>query len=167
MTRRTGLDRAIVALCGAFIAILAVSAYYERDVLLLHIFQSLIYVAILWLSLRHSKWGYGVGISIAALWNTFNLFSGFFSGGTRVWSAFLSTGQISDPVQWVAPLAGIDHLALIVCCVLAYARLPSKSVRDLGILLGSFVSVTVYFLTIIALTWSQFLPRIKEILFGG
>ena len=40
-----------------------------------------------WLSLRGSKWGYGIGISIAFLWDFYNLFTGFvFRAGVRQWT---------------------------------------------------------------------------------
>src|SRR5258708_7328286 len=50
----------------------------------LHVLQSLIYVTVIWLSLQRSKWGYAIGISIALIWNSYNLFTGFvFRAGFR------------------------------------------------------------------------------------
>lgn len=166
MAKYTKLDVAIVALSIGFIIILLVSGYFERDVLALHLFQSLIYVAIIILSLKHNKWGYGIAISIAAFWNTFNIFSGFFSAGIHQWGIFLSTRRITNPVNLVAPPAGLDHLALIICSAWAYARLPNKKISDIWVLLGSFVLSVGYLLVMIALLWSQFLPRMKQIIFG-
>jgi hypothetical protein len=158
MTSYSKLDWCIVALSTIFIVILILSGYFERDVFVLHLFQSLIYVAIIVLSFKHNKWGYGIGISIAVLWNTFNSFSGFvFVAGTRQWSNFLNTGRITNPVDLLALPAYFDHLALIACLVWAYTRLPNKKPGDLGILLASFVGVTVYFMGIIAIFWPQFL----------
>ncbi len=156
------LEIAIAALCAGFIVVLLVSGYFERDVLVLHLFQSLIYVAVAALSFRHSKFGYGMGISIAAFWNGYNLFlSGFIGAGFRQWAAFFRTGRVTNPVHLVATPAGIIHFALIACLIWAYARLPNKRARDVFILLASSVVVTAYFIAIIAVFWPQFLPRMK------
>jgi hypothetical protein len=166
MAKYTTLDIAIVVLSILFIVILLLSGYFERDVLVLHLFQSLIYVAIIILSLKHNKWGYGTAISIAAVWNTFNIFSGFFSAGFQQWESLLSDGRITNPVNLVSPPAGLVHLALIVCSVWAYTRLKNKKIGDVWILLGSGVLSVGYLLLMIALLWSQFLPRMQRILFG-
>jgi hypothetical protein len=161
------LQAAIVAFSAGFIAILLVSGYFEREVLLLHLFQSLIYVAVALLSWRQSKFGYGMGISIAAEWNAYNLFaSGFIAAGFRQLALLLREGRITNPVHLMGGLGGIDHFALIACLVWAYARLPSKRFRDVFVLLGSAVVVTAYFIAIIAVSWPQFLPRLKVHLFG-
>ena len=166
MAKHTKLDITIVALSIGFIIILLVSGYFERDVLALHLFQSLIYVAIIVLSLKHNKWGYGIAVSIAAFWNIFNIFSGFFSAGIHQWMILLKTGRITNPVNLVAPLAGLDHLALIVCAVWAYVRLPNKRVSDIWVLVGSFILSVGYLLVMIALLWSQFIPQMKKMIFG-
>lgn len=158
MTTHTKLDQTIVVLCVVSISILLLSGYFEREVLLLHVFQSLIYAAVIVLSLRQNKWGYGIGISIATLWNTYNTFSGFvFVAGFRQWAVFVSQGRITNPVSLLAPLAWVDHVALIACLGLAYTRLPQKKLSDIGLLLGSFLVVTTYFIGIIAIFWPQFL----------
>lgn len=158
MTTHTTLDRTIVVLCVAFISILLLSGYFEREVLLLHLFQSLVYVAVMVLSLRQNKWGYGIAIAIATLWNSFNTFSGFvFTAGFRQWAVFLDHGRVTDPVHLLAPLAWFDHVALIACSGWAYVRLPQKRLSDIAILLGSFLAVSMYFVAIIAVFWPQFL----------
>jgi hypothetical protein len=79
---------------------------------------------------------------------------------------FPYTGRVTNPVNLVAPPAGLGHLALIVCSAWAYARLKNKKISDIWILFGSLVLSVGYLLVMIALLWSQFLPRIKQILFG-
>jgi hypothetical protein len=81
-------------------------------VLVLHLFQSVLYVVIAVLSIRRNKLGYGLGISIATFWNSYNLFfSGFIGAGFRQWASFLRTGRIANPVHFVAAPAGLIHLA--------------------------------------------------------
>src|SRR4051812_36705845 len=101
------LDRTTVALCGLWIAILLTSGALEPEVLTLHLFQSLIYVAVAVLTLRGSKWAPGLGISIAFIWNYGNL----------------RTGRgVQNVVQFMAPLAFFAHVALIVILAARYLR---------------------------------------------
>lgn len=53
----------------AFILVLAISAYWEPDIRLLHFFQAWIYVATIALSFWRNRWGHFVGISTAGFWN--------------------------------------------------------------------------------------------------
>jgi hypothetical protein len=152
----------IYVFSAGFIGVLLASAYFEREVLLLHLFQSLIYVAVAWLSHRRSKWGYAVGIAIAAEWNAYNLFvSNFFWAGLRQVGLLIHQGRITNPVQLCGALGGVDHFGLMACLIWAYARLPNKRYRDVFIFLGGAILVTAYFFGIIALFWPQFLPRLK------
>ena len=154
--------RAIAICCAGFIAVLLVAGYLEREVLVLHLAQSLIYVAVAALCFRRNKLGYGIGLAISAEWNAYNLFSsGFIAAGFRQLSLLLREGRISNPVHLMGALAGINHFVLIACLVWGYAKLPSKKFRDVFILLGSAVLVTAYFLAIVALLWPQFIPRLK------
>lgn len=153
---------AINLFCGGFIAVLLAAGYFERDVLLLHLFQSLIYVAVAALSRRRSKFGYGMGIAISAEWNAYNLFaSGFIAAGFRQVALLFREGRISKPVHLLGALGGLDHFALIACLVWAYARLPTKRFRDVFIFFASATVVTTYFLAIIAVLWPQFIPRLR------
>lgn len=154
--------RAIAICCAGFIAVLLVSGFLEHEVLPLHLAQSLIYVAVAVLCFRRNKLGYGIGLSVSAEWNAYNLLSsGFIAAGFRQLSLLLREGRISNPVHLMGALAGIDHFALIACLVWGYAKLPSKRFRDVFILLGSAILVTAYFLAIIAWQWPQFIPRLR------
>jgi hypothetical protein len=156
----TKLDYAIVALSAGFIFVLLFSGYFEREVLVLHLFQSLIYVAVAVLSWRHSKWGYAAAICVATLWNAYNVKSGFvFDAGFRQWSAWLQTGEIKNPVHWIAPPAWFDHALLIVCCVWAYLRLPNKRPLDAVVFVAASALTIGYFSLILALMGSQFLQQ--------
>ncbi len=146
---RSWLDWSIVVGCLIFIGVLALSGYVERDVLILHVLQSLIYVTVIWLSLQHSKWGYAIGISIA------------FRAGFRQWGLLFHGKAVTNLVQFSAPIAWFDHLALIVLLVLAYMRLDDRRWSDALRMLGALAGTFVYFAAIIALTWPQFIPRLR------
>jgi hypothetical protein len=59
---------------GLFLFALTVSAVFVSRLRLLHLFQALIYVAVLVLTRRNSAWGFGAGVIIPVLWNGLNLF---------------------------------------------------------------------------------------------
>jgi hypothetical protein len=51
--------RAIVSSCVLFIFILALAAVFDPTIRWLHLFQALIYVAVILLARERSAWGYG------------------------------------------------------------------------------------------------------------
>jgi hypothetical protein len=160
--KRYRLEAWIVSACLIFVGVLALSAFLERDVLRLHILQSFIYVAVIWLTLRGSKWGDGIGISIAFLWDFYNVFTGFvFRAGFHQWSLLLHGKAPTNLVQFSAPIAFFDHLVLIGLLAYSYAgradRRWSDALGGLAALAGTFL----YFAGIIALSWPQFLPRLR------
>src|ERR1700749_2127825 len=87
------LDRTIAAAAAGFIAILAISAYWDHSIVWLHTFQSLMYVATIVLVLRHQRAGYFLGFSIAAFWNYCQFFvTSFLHAGLEQTSILFHTG---------------------------------------------------------------------------
>ncbi len=159
------LDGVVAICCAIFVAILLISGAIERDVLILHLFQSLIYVAIVVLCIRKSIWGYAVGISISIIWDAYNSISGFvFHAGFRQWALFARTGHFTNFVQLLAPIAWFDHVALAGALAWAYARRPNKRWTDALVLAAGFVVTFAYFFGIIAAFWPQFIPRARQLL---
>jgi hypothetical protein len=155
--RHTGLDWAIVGLCLIFILISAGAAYLEPDIRALHFYEWLIYLAVIVLTLKHSKWGYGIGISTAAFWVGLSLFgTTFLRDRIESWAGFLRTGRITSAMAWVAVPAAISQLLLIICCIWAYRRMKNKQWSDLEILVGSALISVVYLAGAVALFWPRF-----------
>src|SRR5215471_5319462 len=103
----------IYVFCAGFIGVLLLSGYFEREVLRLHLFQSLIYIAVAWLSRRHSKWGYAIGVAMASEWNAYNLFvSNFIHAGFQQLQLLIYRGRMTHPLLVFGALAGVDHLGL-------------------------------------------------------
>jgi hypothetical protein len=158
--RHTGLDSAIVGLCLVFILISALAAYLEPDVRVLHLYEWLIYVAVIVLALKHNKWGYGIGISAATFWVGVSLFATtFLRDGIENWIGFLKTGRVTSAMALVAVPAAISQLLLIVCCIWAYRRMKNKRWSDLEILVGSALISVVYLAGVVALFWPRFQLR--------
>jgi len=150
---------------AVFIAVLYFSAAWEADIRWLHFFQSWMYMATIALALRHSRWGYFIGISAAGFWDYGNLFvTTFFANGMRELAGWISTGHLRRPDQLIAVPAFTSNLLVIVGCLWAYARLrnqPGNSTqavgRDLLQFLLTFAATTGFFALSIALLQPRYL----------
>ncbi len=108
-----------------FLAALAISAIVVPQLWLLHILQSLIYIAIIILARRNSAWGFGAGVTIGVAWNSLNLFVTHLmqAGAVAFWS-FLQTGHIQRLETMMVLVGGIAHFILIIACVAAFCNQP-------------------------------------------
>lgn len=109
---------------GLFILCLVMSAVLIPQLRLLHLFQALIYVAVIVLTRRNSPWGFGAGVIIPTAWNCLNLFVThlFQAGAGQFWSV-VSTGHVSRPDTLLVFVGSMAHLLLIVGCVGGFLRL--------------------------------------------
>jgi hypothetical protein len=148
----------------SFIAVLFVSAYWEADIRWLHFFQAWMYIAALVLCVKGNRWGYFIGISIAAFWNYVNLFvTDFLQAGIEQLHDFLKTGHIARPDLFISVPAWTANLVLLVACIYGYTRQAHKSWNDLGKFAIAAILSTAYFALIMALCQPRYLaifPRL-------
>jgi glucan phosphoethanolaminetransferase (alkaline phosphatase superfamily) len=146
-------------------AILAVSAAWDHRIVWLHFFQALQYVAVIALAARGSRWGYFLGIAVAAFWNYSVLFvNSFFRSGMRAVLDSLHQGAIVRPDQMIAVAAFLFHLILIAACIAAYLRLPRRPAADAGRLIATFCVAILYFAAIVALFQPRYLTLFPRLL---
>ena len=62
------IDVAAAACAAVFIAGLAVSAYWDSSIRVLHVFESVPYLLVAVLCLRRNKLGYALGVVSGAFW---------------------------------------------------------------------------------------------------
>src|SRR5256885_16505037 len=130
--RRLGAPEWLI-LIGAslFIAVLALSAYWEADIRWLHFFQAWMYAATIALTLRGNRWGYFIGVSAAGLWDYTNLFvTAFLASGLHNLSLWIQTGQLARPDQVIAVPAWLGNFLVVVGCIWAYFRHTSERNGD-------------------------------------
>jgi hypothetical protein len=140
---------------GLFIFALVGSAVAIPQLRLLHAFQALIYVAVIFLARRDSAWGLGAGVTIAVAWNSLQLLITHLiqAGAHELW-IFVSTGQTHRPETLLVFVGGIGHFVLIVACLVAFRQLrPGK--KEWWQFLGGGLLVLAYFGGIVA----TMLPR--------
>jgi hypothetical protein len=109
---------------GLFILALTLSAIFVPSLRLLHLFQSLIYVAVIVLTRRNSAWGFGMGVIIAVFWNGLNLFVThlFQAGAGQFWS-LVTTGHVTRPDTLMVMVGGMAHFLLIIACMAGFLQL--------------------------------------------
>jgi hypothetical protein len=136
---------AIAISCGYFICLLILAMFFDRSVRVLHPFQALIYVGVVYLAQRQSALGFGAGCLIAAFWNYI-----FLVGARKdIWTFLTSgTGGIFVPLQ----LSGVvAHFVLIAACVVGFRCLSPHRGRWAAFFAGGAIAIGVLIALIDAL----------------
>jgi hypothetical protein len=137
---------------GLFVIALAGSALVVPELRLLHFLQALIYVAIALLGRRNSVWGLGAGVTIAVIWNSFNLFVTHLmqAGAVEFWS-FVRTGRVERLDTMLVPLGGIAHFILIIACLAALFGRRTNTRNKWWKFVGGGAAALAYFALIVAI----------------
>ena len=135
---------------GLFLVALLVSAIIVPELRILHSFQALIYVAVIVLAHRKSRWGYGAGFSISIVWNGMNLFITHLiqTGAVNFWLS-LRTGHVKELVPMMVMLGGMGHFILIFATLIALMRYDTGIRKWWGFAGGGVLAVA-YFALIVA-----------------
>jgi hypothetical protein len=148
-----------------FVLVLGFSALWEADIRWLHFFQAWMYIATIVLSLRRNRWGHFIGFSAAGLWDYANIFAtSFFFDGLQQLSQWIHTGRLERPDLLIAVPAWFSNLFVIVGCLWAYCRLPSKFIGDAWRFVLTFAVTTGFFALDMALFQSRYLGLFPRLL---
>ena len=160
---RRVIDGAIISGAVGFIAILALSAAFDHTIIWLHVFQAFMYLGVIGLIARRSRWAYLLGASIAGLWNYINLFvTSFFANGLTALRRLIATGQLTHVDQLIAVAAVAFHFIMVLGCLIQL--LPSRRPgADLISFLAAFVASTAYFVVIIFLFQPRYLTILNHV----
>lgn len=135
---------------GLFLVALLLSAVLVPDLRILHSLQALIYIAVIVLARRNSAWGYGMGFTIAIVWNAMGLFiTHLIQKGAIAFWLLLRTGHAGQLVPMTVTLGGIGHFVLIFATTLAVFRFNGETRKWWKFAAGSALSI-VYFALLIA-----------------
>lgn len=137
---------------GLFILCLVLSAVIVPQLRLLHVFQALIYLAVILLTRRNSPWGFGIGVIIPVAWNCLNLFVThlFQAGAVQFWS-LVCTGHLSRPDTLLVMIGSMAHFLLIIACVAGFIQLRPRKKQWGKFFAGGFLALA-YFALIIVTT---------------
>jgi hypothetical protein len=146
---------AIPASAGFFILALFIAACFVPSIRLLHAFQALIYVVIIFLTYRNSPWGFGAGCIISVFWNYI-----FIRGAAvDVW-AFL-TGRVIRPDVGLQLAATVAHFVLIVACAAGFLRLKPNT-KQWAMFLGAGMLAASYLLLLMITMRPEYIPLLKR-----
>jgi hypothetical protein len=161
--KATVVDLLVAMSAFAFVVVLAISAYWDPTIRMLHLFEAIPYLAAGWLCLRQIKAGYLLAIASGLFWlwvagtRTTFVREGFVLAGR-----LLRTGHLERPDVLIAAPAAIVTAGMALFGLWGYARVRNKSVADLGLFVASLAFITGYFIAICA----AFAPRFLR-LFAG
>lgn len=148
---------AAVAVCAAtFIVILAIAAYFDPSIRVLHVFESFPYLLVAILCLRHTRSGYAFGMVSGGFWLwTAGFLTTFIRNGFEQLGLLLRTGAVHRADILIAVPAALATAGLVIFSAIGYARIPKKSSRDYRHLVVAVVTVPLFFILIFAV----FAPR--------
>jgi hypothetical protein len=145
------------AACAAlFVAILALSAYWDPTIRTLHVFEAVPYVLAGVLCLRQSTFGYALAAASGAFWLwCAGFLTTFIRNGFERLGALVRTGSVDRLDVLISVPAALATAGLVVFSIVSYVRLRNKSWRDLGVTAIAFAAVPIFFLAI----FKAFAPR--------
>src|SRR6266567_7541890 len=121
---RNAIDRLAAVCAAAFIVILGISAYWDRSIRVLHVFESLPYVVAAALCLRQIKFGYILGAAAGAFWLwTAGMLTTFVRNGFERIPMLLRTGRVDRPDILIAVPAALVTGGLLIFSLWGYFRL--------------------------------------------
>ena len=154
----------IAACAAAFILVLAVSAYWDASIRVLHVFESVPYLVAALLSWRRAKAGYAVGFVSGVFWLwCAGFLTTFLRNGFERLSVLVRTGSVDRPDILIAVPAAIATAGIAFLSVASYAREPKKGWKDVLWLGAASVIVPAYFVTIFYGFAPQYLEMFRRL----
>jgi hypothetical protein len=161
--RRT-TDVLIAACALAFVVVLAVAAYWDPTIRVLHAVEVLPYLAAAILCLRRVRFGYPLGAVSGAFWLwTASFLTSFVRNGFERLSMLVRTGHVDRPDILIAAPAAIACGGLLVFSLLGYLMTPSKSARDFAFFVAALVLVPAFFIAIFTAFAPQYLGMFRRL----
>jgi hypothetical protein len=165
--RRSAVDWLAAACAAGFIAVLAVSAYWDTTIRALHVFESLPYLAVAVLCLRQRKIGYLLGVASGGFWLWMGgTRSTFVRNGFEQAAIWLRTGRIDRADVLIAAPAACFTGGLVLFGLWGYLRGRDRSWTDAAVFAAALGATAAFFVAIFAAFAPQYL-RLFGRLFGG
>ncbi|HEY7502122.1 MAG TPA: hypothetical protein VH740_26615 [Vicinamibacterales bacterium] len=156
MTRSPTLDVFSAACAAAFVVVLAVSAYWDPTIRMLHVFEAVPYLVAAMLTLRQKKPGYILGFASGGFWLWMaGTRTTFVRNGFEQLAILLRTGHVDQPDVLIAAPAAIATGGLALLSLVGYFRSRTRSWRDAGLFVLALGAIAAYFAAIFA----AFAPR--------
>ena len=150
--------RDIATLAGAQILCFIALTHFEPGFFLLHLYQSILYIAILvMLFYMEDRWAYMIGMLASVVWLGIAYVTGMLESSARQ-IAFRSAGSTPTAVGWLTLLTALIAILMVALC----ARHWQKEYSGLGKTRNTFAIsmgiVAVYYGILIFWFWNM-IPR--------
>jgi hypothetical protein len=160
------IDMLAAGCATAFVVILGVAAYWDPTIRVLHVFESLPYIAAAALCMRRQKFGYLLGLASGLFWLwTAGTLTTFVRNGFERVAMLLRTGHVDRWDILIAAPAACVTGGLAVFSLWGYSRLRTKSWIDLGAFVAALALVAGFFVAIFFFFAPRYLGMFKP-LFG-
>ncbi len=151
--------RDIATLAAAQILCFLVLTHLEPDFFLLHLYQSVIYTAIILLLFYfHERWAYMIGMLASGVWLGLAFATGLLGGAARQLIYLAHFEWPSNPVSFIAAITALLASLMIGFCAYHWRRGYSGLGKGRTTFLVSLGFVAVYYLTLVTWFW-QMIPK--------
>jgi hypothetical protein len=159
------IDRLIAACAAGFILVLAISAYWDASIRVLHIFEALPYGLAAVLSVRQRKLGYMLGAASGGFWLWMaGTQTSFVRNGFERLMMLLTTGAVDRWDQFIAAPAALCTGGLVLFSLWGYSRCPTKRPVDVVRFVAVLAMVVSFFWVIFWLFAPQYLTLFKRLI---
>lgn len=161
--RRT-TDVLIAIFAFGFVVVLALAAYWDPTIRVLHAFEALPYLAAAFLCLRAVRFGYPLGAVSGGFWLwTASFLTTFVRNGFERLSMLIRTGHVDRPDILIAAPAAIATGGLLLFSLAGYVQLRDKSPRDIMLFIAALILVPAFFIAIFAAFAPQYLGMFRRL----
>ena len=158
-------DRLAVASAALFVVILAVAAYWDSSIRVLHLFEAVPYLLAAALITRQRRFGYILGIACGGFWLwTAGFLTTFIKNGFERLATLVLTGHVDRWDIFIAVPAAVGTGGLVLFSALSYLRSADKSLMDAVRFLGTVALVAGFFVLICRLFAPQYLGMFGSML---
>jgi len=152
--------RDIATLCALQIICFVLLTHLEPDFFLFHLYQTIIYVAILlMLFYMEDQWAYMIGILAPVAWLILAFESGMLGAALRQFFRLTRAQAVTNSVSLVAAITAFLSLLMIVFCGYRWKRHYSGLGKGLRTFLISLAIVVVYYGILVIWFWES-IPKI-------
>jgi hypothetical protein len=158
-------DRLAVASAALFVMMLAVAAYWDSSIRVLHLVEAVPYLLAAALITRGRRSGYILGVACGGFWLwAAGFLTTFIKNGFERLASLMLTGHVDRWDIFIAVPAAVGTGGLVLFSAVAYLRSADKSLMDAVRFLGTSAVVAGYFILIFRLFAPQYLGMFGSML---
>ena len=152
------MRRDIATIAALQVVCFSVLTHYEPQFFLLHLYQTIIYVAILILFFyMEDRWAYMIGMLAPVAWLGMVFATGLLGGATRQVLRLTRGEGVSNEISFIAAVSAVLSILMIVSC----ARHWKREYADLGKTASTFavsVGLVALYYGILAIWFWNMIP---------